>query len=265
MGSHLDSPLRWTTTLGALLLATASIAVEPATTARNWIDADEVYAQSAHWPAIVKMTETWTTPDGTTLWQHHQGVLIRVHPDDHLSRIDFGRFGVHDVAFELTDIVERTNAVRSGELLKMGPNFVLLIGTKLVDTRAERPTPLPSSEVASGDAFLCVFANPEDPGFAALVAEISSLSASEGLRTIFFPQDFGREDLIPVSARLRELGWAVPLAPVKSYTRSLMPPGKDAPYALLVTPEGRIIHQTRLGNAGDAASLSPAIERATAG
>jgi hypothetical protein len=55
------------------------------------------------------------------------GVLIRVE-DGGIARIDFGRDGLREVPIAMTDLVDRANRVRSGELVKLAPNFVLAIG-----------------------------------------------------------------------------------------------------------------------------------------
>ena len=69
------------------------------------------------------------------------GVLIRVEASG-LARIDFGRDGLYEVPVGATDLVERANRIRTGELRKMAPNFVLAIGPRLVDSAGAHAAPL---------------------------------------------------------------------------------------------------------------------------
>ena len=184
------------------------------------------------------------------------GVLIRVE-NQRAARIDFGRDGLRDVPIAETDLVARANQVRTGELGKIAPNLVLAIGSRLVDSAGPELRSFPLETAATKPGFLCVFADPAAPGFAALVEAVAPLRDRIGVQTIFFPQGPGTD--AAVAEQLRGLSWTVPFVYghlSEAYTRTLLPDGVAPPSALLLTKEGRLL----TGGAWDAA-LAPRVAR----
>jgi hypothetical protein len=169
------------------------------------------------------------------------GVLIRVESAQ-AARIDFGRNGRHRVPIDHTDLVERADRVRRGELRKAVPNFLLAIGTKLVDAAYENPRPFRVRDAGDLRGVLCVFADPGGPGFDALAESLRPLQSHPGFLTILFP--LGEHRDADVAARLRSLAWAVPFVfdrYAEAYTRSQLGDETPVPAVLLQTTEGRLL------------------------
>jgi hypothetical protein len=196
------------------------------------------------WPYQTSLTRAWK-PDGSerTLAPGIPGVLIRVEPGG-IARIDFGRDGLHAVPVAETDVIERANAVRRGELRKLAPNFVLAIGPRLADpmSTAGPVRAFDLARVSEHRVFLCVFADPAE--LDALRGALEPLAARSGLLTILFPQ--GEYPDATVRDRLRALGWSVPFVLdhlSEPYARTLLLPGTRLPAVLLQTGEGRVLFQ----------------------
>jgi hypothetical protein len=215
------------------------------------ITAANVYDHERHWPNIVALSRSWSAPGADQpLKPRHRGALVRLEPDGR-ARIDFGRHGVHEIPLEATDLLERTAEVRSGARHKASANFVLSVGTRLVD--ATRPTPeaLPSIALANADAFVCVFADPRGEAFAGLVLPLAELAGLEGVGLILFPQGVADVELSVVHERLRSLSWPAPYAYPRltpDHIRSLLGAWPGTATALLLTPEGRVLARTDLEN-----------------
>ena len=254
--------------------ASAQLPLQPAATAWDVVITDaNVYEHERHWPNIVALTKEWRPPGEpnaeNVLQAGIRGALIRVDllpvdrgdsrseagaaPETRAhARIDFGRHGPHEVPIDHTDLVERASEVRRGLRHKTAPNFVLQVGTRLVDSSHEALRPVSSNALAEASMFLCVFANPEEADFEPLVRELADLEEIEGLRTIFFPQALDRSQLAFVKEKLQALSWTVPFAYPhlsEGYTRSLIGAGAETPFALLVTPNGRVLYRSKLGDA----------------
>ncbi len=222
------------------------------------ITAETIYDHEAAWPDIVALVADLAP---SSLARGQRGVLIRVLPTGR-ARIDFGRRGVHEVPIAVTDLVERANHVRTGERFKGTPNFLLQIGTRLVDTRAAAPAPLESVVLARHQRFLCVFADPARDDLAQLAQSVEEHASRIDARTIFFPQHVARGELATVHARLRAIAWMPALAYpelVADYTQALLEATPDEPTWLLVTAEGRELDRKRWldPNGWTAASPSP--------
>jgi hypothetical protein len=229
------------------------------------ITAANVYDHERYWPAIVALTQEWLPPGETMpLKAQYRGTLVRVEADGRV-RIDFGRHGRHDVPMKFTDLVERANQVRLGQRTKLAQNFVLRVGTRLLDASSPTLHPHKTHEIAGASAYLCIFADPRGEDFPSLARELAALDGENGVRTLFFPQSVGREDLDFVHERLGMLGWTPPFMYPRlseGYTRSLLrePPGRR-PRALLVSPEGRALYEAEVGRSEDLSGLRRAIER----
>jgi hypothetical protein len=208
------------------------------------VTSENILASERFWPYQVALLRPWK-PAGrdAPLGPGLPGVLVRVETSTR-ARIDFGRDGVHEVPLGETDLVERANRVRRGELEKEAPNFVWAIGARLLDPSPPTLASLSLRSVAEHRAFLCVFADPGAEGFADLARALAPLRAREGLATLLFPQ--GEHPDSEVSRRLRALEWTVPFVHdhlAEGYMRSLLPPEARTPALLLQTGEGRLLLQ----------------------
>jgi hypothetical protein len=210
---------------------------------------DNLLESERFWPYQVALTAAWRPLDSQKpLAAGMQGVLIRVE-DSGMARVDFGRHGQHRVPVSRTDLVENANRIRRGELHKMGPNFALAIGSKLVDPRPERIAPLGFVAAAGEATFLCVFADPNAEGFEDLARALAPLQERRGVLTVLFAQ--GQHPDAELRERLRALDWKVPYAYdflAEGYTRSLLPEGTPVPAVLLQTREGRLLFQSPWGS-----------------
>lgn len=222
-------------------------------------------ASERFWPYQTELTRSWQPPGrGQPLAAGTLGVLIRVEASG-LARIDFGRDGLYAVPIGETDLLDRANRVRRGELHKMAPNLVLAIGPRLLDPAWSPPRPLNLSAVSASAGFLCVFADPGAGSFADLAATLAPLRGSHGVETILFPQgEYSDADL---GEQLRLLGWTVPFVSdhlAEAYTRSLLSDGGALPAVLLQSREGRLLFQGR-GTADVVAELRAALDEAFGG
>ena len=232
----------------------------PAVTEQNLL------ASERFWPYQVALTRPWRTPAGAaSLPAGLLGVLIRVEASGS-ARIDFGRDGRYEVPVAATDLVERADRIRRGELEKMAPNFVLAIGPRLVDSSAAELRPYDFRAVMLERGFLAVFADPAAKDFAELARSLAPIAGRDGVLTILLPQ--GEHPDAAVRERLLALKWPVPFVYdhlSESYTRSLLAGGTPLPALILQTDEGRVLLQrpwsaealTELEAALDAAFAKP--------
>lgn len=202
-------------------------------------------ASERFWPYQVALTEAWQPAgDGQGLRAGTTGVLIRVD-DAGVARIDFGRRGLHDIQAGQTDLVERANRVRRGELQKLAPNFIVAIAPRLVDSASASLRPYPLLAAAGQSRFLTVFADPSAAGFAAVAAELAPLRERSGLLIVLFPQ--GEHPDAGVRERLQALAFPVPFVYdhlSEVYTRTLLARPAARPVVVLQTAEGRVILQS---------------------
>lgn len=225
------------------------------------VTAKNLLASDRFWPYQVAVTQPIAAGEkNKALEAGAVGVLIRIESDG-VARIDFGRDGLHWIPVAKTDLVERANRVRRGELEKIAPNFVLAIGPRLVDAASATLQPLPFPDVAAGLGMLSVFADPGAKDFSALAMSLAPLSERAGLFTILFPQ--GQHPDAGVRDQLRALQWPVPFVYdhlAEAYTKSLIDPGAVLPVVLLQTRDGKVLYQSS-GRAIDVAELGAAIDR----
>ena len=199
-------------------------------------------ASERFWPYHVALRRAWQ-PNGRAkpLAAGAEGVLIRVEPSGR-ARVDFGRDGLYEVPARETDLVERANRVRLGELEKTAPGLLYSIAPRLGDSASEEARAFPFPEASQARRVLCVFADPEAKEFAALATALAPLRDHEGTLTVFFPQ--GRLPDVAVRERLRALGWTVPFVfdhLAEPYTRTLLSAGTTLPAVQLQTNEGRVL------------------------
>jgi hypothetical protein len=169
-------------------------------------------------------------------------VLIRLE-NAGLARIDFGRHGLYEVPVGETDLVERANRVRRGELGKIGPNFALALGNRLFHSDSMHPVGFPTAAERPG--FLCVFADPLAEGFGEMAAGLAPLHDRHGVWTILFPQ--GEYPDAQIAQHLGSLSWTVTLVHdrlAEPYTRTLVDEETPLPFLLLHTNEGRVLFRS---------------------
>jgi len=199
-------------------------------------------ANERYWPYHVKLVDPWKPAASEQLLRAGtRGVLIRVEASG-LARIDFGRWGLHDVPVVKTDLLASANRIRSGELSKGQANFVTAIGPRLLDSAATPVKLFDVDQTARQRGFLCVFADPNAEGFSELAQALSPLRARDGVLTILFPQSGASDGQI--AERLRALKWTVPFVfdrLAEPYAETLLPAKTPPPALLLQTNEGRLI------------------------
>lgn len=205
------------------------------------VSARTLLASERFWPYQAALVRPWESlPKGAL------GVVIRIEPGER-ARLDFGRDGLFDLPVAATDLVERSNQVRSGALEKRAPNFLLAIGPRLLDSRSEGARAFPYEEAAASRLFLCVFADPWRKDFGGLAAALAPLVGRPGLQTILFPLSHRPDS--QVSGQLRAMKWTQPFVYAhlsEPYVRSLLDPATPRPAVLLQTAEGRVLFQGRL-------------------
>ncbi len=231
-------------TRAAIHMLLACAALSAAAEAPAPVTARSLLENERFWPHQVALTEA-VRPDGRdrALGAGTRGVLIRVEAAG-VARIDFGRDGRAEVPIAKTDVVERANRIRRGELHKMAPNFVLSIAPQLVDPRAGEVRPFPMQRTREQRGFLCVFAATDSDDFGEMAEVLGSAAAHREVLPILLPQD----DAAPAHllARLRSLSWPAPFVYPRvagGYTRALLDASAPRPYLMLVTPEGRVLFE----------------------
>jgi hypothetical protein len=201
-------------------------------------------ASERFWPYQVELVRPWQVPGGGQAIQPGvPAVLIRVESGG-LARVDFGRDGLHEVPVAETDLLDRANQIRRGELYKMAPNLVLALGPRLLDSESAPPHPIGMNRASKPVGFLCVFADPGAAAFADLVGALGPLRGRHGVASVLLPQ--GEHADSELGEQLRTLGWTVPFVYdglSELYTRSLLPEGSRPPALLLATSEGRVLFQ----------------------
>jgi hypothetical protein len=173
-----------------------------------------------------------------------RGILVRVEEPGDAMRVDFTRDGKYRVPVHVTDVVERANRIRTGDLRKIAPNFVHAVGPRLVDAEGEPIRYYDFGATFEPPGFLAVFADPRGPGFAELAKSLAPLRDRHGVLTLLFPQ--GRQPDLHTRGQLRELGWPVPFVlqqMAEGYTRSRLDEGIRLPAVMLQTPDGRVVYQ----------------------
>jgi hypothetical protein len=198
------------------------------------------------WPYRVALTVPFHPPGREKpLPVGLRGILVRVEEPGDAVRVDFTRDGKHRVPVEVTDVVERANQVRTGELAKIAPNFVHAIGPRLVDAEAEQVRFYEFAATFEPSGFLAVFADPGASGFAELAKSLAPLRDRHQVLTVLFPQ--GDHPDVRTHERLRELEWPVPFLLDRyseGYTRSRLEEGTRLPAVMLQTPDGRVVYQS---------------------
>jgi hypothetical protein len=213
------------------------------------IDETDLAARDAHWPLHVTLARPWSPRSGArALPAGVPGVLIRVEPTGDVARIDFGRDGVHTVPLEETDLVAEAERVRTGVRERSAPNFVATVGPALMDAAVDPPRLLETSRAASQRGFLCLFANPADARLAEVAAPLRAALRQRDVLAVLFPADPLPDAAL--RARLLELEWPIAFVRVplsRPYARAFLPDAAGWPYAMLLSPQGRVHFQGDLG------------------
>lgn len=198
------------------------------------------------WPYQVALARAWKPEghEGEFGWGAGTiGVLIRVEDHGRL-RVDFGRFGIHQVPAEATDVVVRANQVRSGELRKTGPNLAVVLNHRLLDpsgrTLADYPDDL---FLVPKTAFILVFADPADAGFGEIAAKTAPWAKVRGtVLVLIAPVE--RPDA-HVYKYCFDAGWKGAFLMnmfAEPYAEAQLEPGVARPFVQVLTPEGRLVH-----------------------
>jgi hypothetical protein len=209
----------------------------PAVTEKNLL------ASERFWPYQVALAKPLPLASGQELPAGWEGVLIRVEPGGR-ARIDFGRDGLLELPLTSTDLVQRSERIRLGELDKMAPNFVLALGTRLLDAAAEPPRTFGIEAALKRPGFLAVFADPSAASFASLADALRPLQDRHGVLTVLFP--LGRHPDAEVYEKLRALKWTPAFVfdhLADGYTTSLIDEGTPKPALQLQTNEGRVLFE----------------------
>jgi hypothetical protein len=202
----------------------------------------DLLARERFWPYHVALRRAWrASAEAKPLPAGTEGVLIRAEPSGR-ARIDFGRLGLHEVPVGETDLVERANRVRLGELEKSAPNLIYSIAPRLADSASEEPRLYPFPAEAEARRVACVFVDPSAVEFDEIARALGPLREQDGVLTIVFPQ--GQVPDLPMRERLRGLGWTVPFVLdhlAEPYTGVLLSAGIRPPAVLVATSEGRVL------------------------
>lgn len=217
-----------------------------------------LFASERFWPYQATLIEPW--PVGQrTIDAGLSGVLIRVEADG-FARIDFGRDGLHCVPVAHTDLVHQANRVRRGETEKSAPNFLLAMGSRLIDSAAAKLQPFDLETAGRARFYLCVFAPVEGEALEKIAAALKSLPVRPDCLTVWFP--FSQTADAIVRERLHALDWKVPFVYdhlAETYAASLLSDGCTPPAVLLVSDEGRLLFETAW-TGSTAADLAAALE-----
>jgi hypothetical protein len=225
----------------------------PAVTAETVIESDRF------WPYQITLTRPFAPPRrAEALAAGSRGTLVHVERRG-VARIDFGRDGKYEVPIDHTNLIERADRIRLGQEPKPAPNFVQVVGTRLVDPEPEPIRPVPRERVFEARGFLAVYAAPDD--LARLARALAPLHGRRGVWTVLFP--LGRIPDPGLAARLRELDWRVPFLRdelADAYAASRLPEGTPVPWLVLQTPDARPVLRGAWSDEV-AASLAEAIDR----
>lgn len=246
----------------------AAATPEPATTsapvaASGTITRENVLENERYWPDIVAMVEAWTDPEsGRLIKKGYRGALIRVDERGR-TRIAFGRHGTRDIPIEQTDLISRANEVASGTRHKVAPNFLAHFGTQFVHPSSDELIPYPMLELARSDRFLCVFADPRSKDFAELARGISPLASTPGVQLLVFPLAMKRDETQLVKDLLKNASLQAPFAypeAAEVHARTLLGEVPSGAVALLVTSEGRVLHNAGMTDTGTVEALRTALD-----
>ncbi len=257
-----DSPPASSASSAPLALSSANEGASSSAKSERPITAESIYEAEEFWPNIVAVADGWQ-PQSTERARPKtlQGALIRVERDG-TARIDLAQFGRVDVPVAQTDLVERANAVRRGEVFKHRGNLAMQLSPLLVRSDLERPGPNPSRGIKGAERILCVFADPRAETFPEIAAGFMAWVEGRNVPAIFVAQNVGRDDLSYIHGRLREVGWTAPFVyPERAATQTerLLREAPRVPWIQLLTREGRELESMRFGGEDSFTALERAL------
>ncbi|MBK7948314.1 MAG: hypothetical protein IPK00_06135 [Deltaproteobacteria bacterium] len=202
------------------------------------------------WPTNVALIAGWTPEaGGAPLKAGYRGALIRVEENGRV-RVAFGRHGNHEVPIERTDLVERANQVRRGELHKVAPCFLAHFGTQFIEVLGKEVSPVQTPRIAHAKQFLLILADPREPGFEEEAKALVPLrDENPDLQILYFPIGLAHQEIAPVRDALSRSALMVPFAyPAAAdvHARALFGSVPKSAEAVLITPEGRILERAPL-------------------
>lgn len=260
-------PVGLLASLGVALLASAWLACSSAESERSGdlpatgteavspgeigLTAENIREHENLWPNNVALIAGWTPEaGGDPLKAGYRGALIRVEENGRV-RVAFGRHGNHVVPIERTDLVERANQIRRGELHKVAPCFLAHFGTQFIEIVGEDVSPVQTPRIAHAQRFLLVLADPRSPGFEQEAKTLASLREGiPDLQILYFPIGLAHQEIAPVRDVLTRSGLMVPFAyPAAAdvHVRALFGSVPESAEAVLITPDGRILDRHRVG------------------
>jgi hypothetical protein len=201
-----------------------------------------LYERESDWPYRIQLTQDWKPEGWVGRFGFGVGILVRVEPSGDL-RVDFGHLGKFLVPARETNVLAEANKIGSGEVEKTRANFVVAVGTRLLDPALDPPRPVEKMRTEDARAFLLVFADPGSANFRSIATSVSPVLESEGVLVVLVPQG-GRRDGSVLNA-CRAAGWTAPFLFdrfVLPLTESLLEEPPQTPHVMLVTPEGRLLY-----------------------
>ncbi|NBD38230.1 MAG: hypothetical protein GVY10_06650 [Verrucomicrobia bacterium] len=145
--------------------------------------------KSDYWPPKVRVTAI--SDSGDTLGTGARGVLIRIEEDPLTAVVDFGRNGIHRLAIDQTDVRVRAKAVKAGEIKKVRPNYLAMLGPpKLFRSKDGKMTAVSSAETKDWKGFLFIYIGKEESDWESLgrlLQEDKTQIQAHGLQPVLFP------------------------------------------------------------------------------
>ena len=212
------------------------------------ITSENLFQNERYWPYHVILEEAWK-PRGfqgeSFAWEQGTvGVLVRVEPGG-LLRVDFGRFGVHEVPISATTVLERANQIQRGERSKAAPNFVVAVIRRCLSLEGSPPQYWTAASVAEVDRFVLVAGEPGSESLRRRLKKLTPLAEDKGTAFVLLPHGSHRMDPAVIE-KARSDGW--PGCVVHSrfsdaYRHSIFGEDAERTAAIIQTPEGRILER----------------------
>ena len=192
------------------------------------------------WPFHVQLTRP-VAPEGREAIPRRKAVLIRVI-DTEGVRLGFGRFGIHEVPIEHTDVVAKAREIANGSHVKPS-NLAMSVVPALYDPRYEQIEPYPRFRETSND--LLLVAAPLDPALLeAMRGPLAEIDAMDRVRVVFLAQ--GATTNEEIHAALRAAEWTAPYVRkgfIGTFTQAHLGPEPPVPGLGLFTPHGRLLYR----------------------
>jgi len=202
---------------------------------------DNLYESERFWPYRIELVEAWRPAGHEGRFGWGVGILVRVEPSG-LLRVDFGADGKHLVPAGATNVIVEANRIRTGEVAKRDPNFLVATGTRLLDAGKDPIQPVSIDSLREASGFLVLFVDPASEDFDRIAPQLEPLRGLHRVETILFPQGDARD------ARVAELcksaGWRGAFLFDRfspAYTASYLAADASLPRVVLITPEAREI------------------------